>query len=251
MTVLESIFLGYLQGFTEFLPVSSSGHLLLAEKLFNIQGGLFFDVMLHLGTLIAVIISMRHTLWQTIRHPVADRRFVYLVVASIPTFAIALLVKRLVPTTLPQTLPSAAAYERERLAARNYYGYNAGYCRISRIVAQRKHYFHNETFWNKRKRRCGIFLFAVHSRYCGERGRRRLRSVYNRYNSTVVLYCNRYCRGVFVGTGVRLYGYARSQNKKLDMVCRVPYNSADCVADYPVNIVRFAAQSLSTQSSAV
>lgn len=106
MTVLESIFLGLLQGFTEFLPVSSSGHLLLAEKLFNIQGGLFFDVMLHLGTLIAVIISMRHTLWQTIRHPVADRRFVYLVVASIPTFAIALLVKLFVPEKFLQyTLP--------------------------------------------------------------------------------------------------------------------------------------------------
>lgn len=110
MTVLESIFLGLLQGFTEFLPVSSSGHLLLAEKLFNIQGGLFFDVMLHLGTLIAVIISMRHTLWQTIRHPVADRRFVYLVVASIPTFAIALLVKLFVPEKFLQyTLPFAFA----------------------------------------------------------------------------------------------------------------------------------------------
>ena len=97
MTVLQSLFLGLLQGFTEFLPISSSGHLLLAEKLFDIEAGLFFDVMLHLGTLAAVVISLRHSLWQTIRHPVASKKFVYLVVASVPTFAIALVVKLFVP----------------------------------------------------------------------------------------------------------------------------------------------------------
>lgn len=62
MTILQSIFLGLLQGFTEFLPVSSSGHLLLAEKLFDIKAGLFYDVMLHLGTLLAVVIALRKNL---------------------------------------------------------------------------------------------------------------------------------------------------------------------------------------------
>ncbi|MGN1066832.1 MAG: undecaprenyl-diphosphate phosphatase [Candidatus Fimimonas sp.] len=104
MTVLESIFLGLLQGFTEFLPVSSSGHLMLAQKLFNIDAGLFFDVMLHLGTLLAVVIAMRKSLWQTLRHPVADKRLLYLVLASIPTFAIALLVKLFVSEQLMQKL---------------------------------------------------------------------------------------------------------------------------------------------------
>lgn len=93
MTVLQSIFLGLLQGFTEFLPVSSSGHLMLAQKLFNVNAGLFFDVMLHVGTLFAVIVALRKSLWQTIRHPIADKKFVFIVVASIPTFVIALLVK--------------------------------------------------------------------------------------------------------------------------------------------------------------
>ena len=97
MTVLQSIFLGLLQGFTEFLPISSSGHLMLAEKLFDIEAGLFFDIMLHLGTLFAVVISLRHSLWQTIRHPVASKKLIYLVVASIPTFALALIVKLFVP----------------------------------------------------------------------------------------------------------------------------------------------------------
>ncbi|MCM1289554.1 MAG: undecaprenyl-diphosphate phosphatase [Corallococcus sp.] len=97
MTILESIFLGLIQGFTEFLPVSSSGHLMLAQKLFGIDAGLFFDVMLHVGTLLAVVIALRKSLWQTIRHPVRDKKFLYLVIASIPTFALALLVKLFVP----------------------------------------------------------------------------------------------------------------------------------------------------------
>ena len=92
MTVLESIFLGLLQGFTEFLPVSSSGHLILAQKLWDIPGNLFFDVMLHLGTLLAVVIAMRKTIWQAIVNW-KNKKLLYLIVASVPTFVIALLVK--------------------------------------------------------------------------------------------------------------------------------------------------------------
>ena len=105
MTVLESIFLGLLQGFTEFLPISSSGHLILAQKLWDIPGNLFFDVMLHLGTLLAVVICMRKTIWQTIINW-KNKKLLYLVVASVPTFAVALLVKLFVPEQLmSQLLP--------------------------------------------------------------------------------------------------------------------------------------------------
>lgn len=105
MTVLESIFLGLLQGFTEFLPVSSSGHLILAQKLWDIPGNLFFDVMLHLGTLLAVVIAMRKTIWQAIVNW-KNKKLLYLIVASVPTFAIALLVKVFVPENLmTQLLP--------------------------------------------------------------------------------------------------------------------------------------------------
>ncbi len=104
MTVLQSIFLGLLQGFTEFLPVSSSGHLLLAEKLFDVEAGLFYDVMLHLGTLLAVVIALRRSLWDTLRHPKSNPKLLYLVVASIPTFALALLVKLFVPEKWMQNL---------------------------------------------------------------------------------------------------------------------------------------------------
>lgn len=57
MSILQSLFLGVVQGITEFLPVSSSGHLAILQNLLGIQvdGGLLFDVLLHVGTLTAVI----------------------------------------------------------------------------------------------------------------------------------------------------------------------------------------------------
>lgn len=65
MNILFAIFLGIVQGATEFLPVSSSGHLVLAESFFDIQeASLAFDVFLHLGTLVAVIIYFRLDFWR-------------------------------------------------------------------------------------------------------------------------------------------------------------------------------------------
>ena len=60
MTFLQSIVLGLLQGATEFLPVSSSGHLFLAQRLFGLrEPELAFDLLLHLGTLAAVLFFLR------------------------------------------------------------------------------------------------------------------------------------------------------------------------------------------------
>ncbi|MCL5966685.1 MAG: undecaprenyl-diphosphate phosphatase [Deltaproteobacteria bacterium] len=60
MTLLQTIFLGILQGATEFLPVSSSGHLFLAQKLLGLhEPELAFDTLLHLGTLFAVVAFLR------------------------------------------------------------------------------------------------------------------------------------------------------------------------------------------------
>ncbi|MBK5253536.1 MAG: undecaprenyl-diphosphate phosphatase [Peptostreptococcaceae bacterium] len=57
MTYLEAIVLGLIQGLTEFLPVSSSGHLTILQTLFNISGDkvIIFTVLLHVGTLISVM----------------------------------------------------------------------------------------------------------------------------------------------------------------------------------------------------
>lgn len=60
MTILQSILLGILQGIAEFLPISSSGHLAVAQNLFGLDDvPLLYDVMLHLATLLAVVIFFR------------------------------------------------------------------------------------------------------------------------------------------------------------------------------------------------
>lgn len=61
MSIIQAIILGIVQGIAEFLPVSSSGHLAIIQNIFHIEteGGLFFDVMLHLGTLAAIFVVYR------------------------------------------------------------------------------------------------------------------------------------------------------------------------------------------------
>ena len=57
MNIFESIILGIIQGLTEFLPISSSGHLVLAQHFLGINmEGILFEVVLHLGTLVAILI---------------------------------------------------------------------------------------------------------------------------------------------------------------------------------------------------
>lgn len=58
MNIIQSVFLGIVQGVTEFLPVSSSGHLAILQNIFHIDTGstMLFDILLHLGTLAAIFI---------------------------------------------------------------------------------------------------------------------------------------------------------------------------------------------------
>ena len=89
MTVFQAIFLGFIQGVTEFLPVSSSGHLVLIQKLFGISiPTLFFDVMLHCGTLLAVFVALRTDIWNIIRRPF-QRITALLILATAVTAGIA------------------------------------------------------------------------------------------------------------------------------------------------------------------
>ncbi|MBQ7307226.1 MAG: undecaprenyl-diphosphate phosphatase [Clostridia bacterium] len=89
MKIIHAFILGIVQGFTEFLPVSSSGHLVLLEDIFNIENDiLFFDLMLHLATLLAVIIFYRKKIWQLIKKPFSPL-MLYLIMATFPTVIIA------------------------------------------------------------------------------------------------------------------------------------------------------------------
>lgn len=72
MSLLSSILLGLVQGIAEFLPISSSGHLAIAAHLLNVSGATeipdFFDVLLHLGTLVAVFVAY----WSDIRDMILE-----------------------------------------------------------------------------------------------------------------------------------------------------------------------------------
>ena len=109
MSFLTSILLGLVQGVTEFLPISSSGHLAIASQLLNMDGAenipRFFDVLLHLGTLVAVFVAY----WPEIRDmileffrgigdiahhstpsplPPARRMILLVIVGTLPLFAV-------------------------------------------------------------------------------------------------------------------------------------------------------------------
>ena len=72
MSYLTAIFLGFVQGVAEFLPISSSGHLAVLQNVFHMQtaenGHMFFDVLLHLGTVAAIIVVY----WKDIRYIISD-----------------------------------------------------------------------------------------------------------------------------------------------------------------------------------
>lgn len=92
MTLSDAILLGILQGLTEFLPVSSSGHLVLAGELMDLKmpGNemLAFVVLLHGGTLVAVVLAF----WAEIKSMLTSRRMLllYLFAASVPAAAVGL-----------------------------------------------------------------------------------------------------------------------------------------------------------------
>lgn len=85
MSLLQSIFMGIIQGLTEFLPVSSSGHLAIFKNLFgmNVEGGIFFDVLLHVGTLAAVIVAFRQDIKRLL---LEGCRIIYDVICNIKIF---------------------------------------------------------------------------------------------------------------------------------------------------------------------
>ncbi len=85
------IFLGLVQGLTEFLPVSSSGHLVLLSKLFGLEDSLFVSIILHVATLLSVVFVLRKEVWGVVRHPFSPLGK-NLIFATFPTCLIVLLI---------------------------------------------------------------------------------------------------------------------------------------------------------------
>lgn len=89
MSLIQALILGLIQGLTEFIPVSSSGHLLLAHNAWGIvDGGLGFDVALHIGTLASLILLFHKDILQLLVGIVKGgpqrRLAVWLAVATVP-----------------------------------------------------------------------------------------------------------------------------------------------------------------------
>ncbi len=104
MTILEAIILGIIQGVTEFLPLSSSGHLVLLSNFFGINGDfIFFSVIVHFATLLSVIVYFRKDIWFLIKHPFS-REVGLLILATIPTVIIVLLFQGFIESTFNGSL---------------------------------------------------------------------------------------------------------------------------------------------------
>jgi undecaprenyl-diphosphatase len=111
LTILQALILGVIQGFTEFLPISSSGHLVLTPWIFGWgDHGLSFDVALHTGTLVAVLWYFNQqwkmlagAAWEIARtrrvETPEQRRVLFLIVASVPGAIGGLLLGDLAETT--------------------------------------------------------------------------------------------------------------------------------------------------------
>lgn len=101
MSVFVGLLLGLIQGLGEFLPVSSSGHLLLSRILLGIQTDTpalkMLDILLHVGTLVPVLIVFRKEWIDMILHPVRNKTLLLLIAASLPTLAVYVLAKKLFP----------------------------------------------------------------------------------------------------------------------------------------------------------
>ncbi len=98
LTLLQAIVLGIVQGITEWLPVSSSGHLVIFQQFFGLQVPVFFDVLLHLGTLTVIfvvfwkdIIKLLKALVRRDFNSEYGRLLISIAIGSIPTALIGII----------------------------------------------------------------------------------------------------------------------------------------------------------------
>lgn len=92
------VVLGVVQGLCEFLPISSSGHLVLLSKWFGIEDSLFISIILHVATLLAVVVVMRKEIFYLLRHPFS-KETMQLSISTIITCLIAIVLMPIISTS--------------------------------------------------------------------------------------------------------------------------------------------------------
>lgn len=101
MNTIESIILGLIQGLTEFIPVSSSGHLVVAQTLFQGVSSHLFLEWINIGTVLALIIFFRERIWQLVRRILVDHDYRLMgsvIVAVLPAAAVGFLFAHIIET---------------------------------------------------------------------------------------------------------------------------------------------------------
>jgi len=93
MEIWQAIVLGVVQGISEFLPISSSGHLVVLQVVFGMSlPGITFDIFLHLGSLLAVFVVFWKDIWNLIRNPF-QKMTVMLIIGTIPVVILGFLLR--------------------------------------------------------------------------------------------------------------------------------------------------------------
>ena len=96
MNFIDAIILGLVQGITEFLPISSSGHLVITSHFLDVGSSFTFDVLLNFGTLLALIIYYRLRIVSIIKRTFKGKEWTLLakiIVATIPAIVFGVLFK--------------------------------------------------------------------------------------------------------------------------------------------------------------
>ena len=110
MTLLQAIILGIVQGITEFLPISSSGHLIVLQRVFGMEEpALTFDIVVHLGTLFAIVAVFWADIMAIIKKPFSKMTGL-LIVGTIPVVVAGFLLRDVIQTHFRTGIWLAAAF---------------------------------------------------------------------------------------------------------------------------------------------
>ena len=147
MSIIQGAILGLVQGLGEFLPISSSGHVLLASMLMGVEFNDTYKILvilLHVGTLIPALIVFWNDWIDMILHPIRNKTLLLLFLASLPS-----------PGT-QHAYPQRACH-----------GHYAGICTASRRFPLRRHHFWSCSFKRPKGYRRKILIHDERGCHCG------------------------------------------------------------------------------------